>query len=162
VDKVRLDTEKLAPGMKLGEPIIGANGVTLMPSGIRLTPMFIARIRKGNIARINVYVDKRPDDATDVEETPGHDRNESGHAPAGSGGGRPRHDTAVRLSRDQQDFIRSVATEVSRVFVNVMENPLMAQLRAATIKRLVMHGPDGVVNRMRRGDDCGEEDADGS
>lgn len=161
LDKVRLSTEQITPGMKLGEPITNANGVTLMPSGIRLTPMFIARIRKWNIDFIDVYVDKRPDGAADplTEDTPEQPAADDKLPPAPEEG-RSARLTAIRLSGEQQDFARSVALDISRAFVNVKDNPLMMQLRTVVIKRLVMHGPEGVVNRMRR--PAGLEDADGA
>ena len=137
--------------MKLAEPITNSAGITLMPAGIRLTPMFIARIKKWNIDTLEVLVDKMRTDAVEEIEprrttairphTPTGVRDRSG---AGAGG-----DGA--LSESQEEFARSVATDVSKIFLNVRQNPLMMQLRAIVIKRLVVKGPDSVVNSLRRG-----------
>ena len=137
--------------MKLAEPITNSAGITLMPAGIRLAPMFIARIKKWNIDTLEVLVDKMRTDAPGEVEprratvvrprTPTSARERTGAA-AGVDGA---------LSASQEEFARSVATDVSKVFLNVRQNPLMMQLRAIVIKRLVLKGPDSVVNSLRRG-----------
>lgn len=148
--------------MKLGEPITNANGVTLMPSGIRLTPMFIARIRKWNIDFIEVYVDKKTDAGGGSPAEPEAAAPESRPA-AGEGAAAASRGTAARLSGEQQDFARSVAMDISRPFANLKENPLMMELRAVVIKRLIQHGPAGMLNAMRRSaEEPGREPANGS
>ncbi len=149
MNKVRVKTDQLTPGMKLGEPITNANGVVIMPSGIRLTPMFIARIRKWNIDTIDVYAEKKADAAA----TSDPDETASAAEPASDP--EQTRDTKVlsdRLSTEQADFARTLALEISRTFVNVKNDPLMMQLRTVAIKRLVYHGRNGVVNLMRRHD----------
>ena len=129
--------------MKLAEPITNASGVTLMPAGIRLTPMFIARIRKWNIDALDVLLEKR---RTDTAAARGAMVQKTGQAaqaadPAGEG------EAPVAA---QEDFARATALEISRPFVNVKSNSLMMQLRASVIKALVLHGANGVVNILRR------------
>lgn len=141
--KIRLDINQITPGMKLAEPITNASGVTLMPSGIRLTPMFIVRLKKWNIESLEVIVD-------DFNKT------------ADSGNGKqPRqsHATAAGLTAEQEEFTRRIATEVYGWFANVRENPLMMQLRSVAVKRLVAHGPEGMLNIMRLRD---KADGDGN
>ncbi|MDR1744861.1 MAG: hypothetical protein LBS30_03815, partial [Planctomycetota bacterium] len=54
------------------------------------------------------------------------------------------------LSGEREEFARAIAVEISRPFVNVKSNPLMMQLRASVIRKLVLHGKNGAVNIMRR------------
>lgn len=147
VEKIRLEIAQITPGMKLAEPITNASGITLMPAGIRLTPMFIARIKKWNIGSLDVFVEKKqPDDesARPVQRSGTSIRT-----------GRSRNGQAAEqemtLTEEQEQFARSVASEVSRAFVNMRNNPLMMMMRAVTIKRLVMAGPDAAINLLRRG-----------
>lgn len=136
--KVRLNINEITPGMKLAEPITNSSGVTLMPSGIRLTPMFIVRLKKWNIESLEVFVEKRR--ATVPVE-----------------GQRPRDTNTrvgVQMTAEQEEFARSIANDVSRRFVNVRENPLMMMLRNVAIKRLIAHGPDGMINVMRSQDEA--------
>lgn len=125
--------------MKLAEPITNASGLTLMPAGIRLTPMFIARLQKWNIEAIDVIADKTDDARPPAGETTvtpkPRTRNEDGE---------------YTITAEQEAFARAIATEISRNFVNVHDNPLMMQLRASAIKRLILHGPDGIINVLRR------------
>ena len=133
---------QIAPGMKLAEPITNASGVTLMPAGIRLTPMFIARIKKWNIESLDVLVEKQRSGST----TQRLNNQSSGSLPAQT----PVYEDENTLTAEQEAFARSVALEISRPFVNVKDNPLMMQLRAVVIKRVVADGPKGVVNVLRR------------
>lgn len=140
LEKVRLSVAEITPGMKLAKPITNANGSTLMPAGIRLTPMFIARIKKWNIESLDVLIDEKESQPEATSES----ARIKAAAARGSG------DDDEELSEEQLEFARGVAAEVSARFVNVRDNPLMMQLRAVVIKRLVMHGPDGVVNVLRQ------------
>ncbi len=133
--------------MKLAEPITNAGGSTLMPAGVRLTPMFLARLKKWNIDSVEVFVEIIHGDPP-------------GDSPVGADGApRPRHTTSIRKQRSgdgatagaQEQFARSVAAEVARVFTNVRENPLMTQLGNIVIKRLVDKGPDSSITALRRG-----------
>lgn len=126
--------------MKLAESITNAGGITLMPAGIRLTPMFIARIKKWNIEELDVLVERKRE--TNSVRRPSGQAKQS---PLAARGGA----VDETLTAEQQEFARSVAVDVSRAFVNVKNNPLMMQLRAVAIKRLVMHGPNGIVNVIR-------------
>lgn len=143
MQRVTLNIAQLSPGMKLAEPITNSAGITLMPAGIRLTPMFIIRLKKWNIESVQVLIDA-PQDKQERQEQPEQPE--------------PRSPTrAVRaatgsnaLSAEQETFARSVAEEVARCFVNLKDNPLMMQLRNVAIKRLVLHGQNGMLNVMRR------------
>ena len=139
LEKIRLSIAQIGPGMKLAEAITNANGVTLMPAGIRLTPMFIARIKKWNIESLDVLVEKKAAQAA---------LQNGGILPAA----RPYDDDDEDdgMTEEQEAFARSLAIEVSRPFVNVRDNPLMLQLRAAVIRRLVAQGPDNIINVLRR------------
>ncbi len=143
LEKTRLSIAQVTPGMKLAEPITNAGGITLMPAGIRLTPMFIARIKKWNMDAVEVFVDKIHADAPD-ETAPGKTA-----VLAKSSVRAQKDDGAVSESLEQ--FARAVATDVAKVFVNVRDNPLMMQLRAIAIRRLVGAGPEAAVNSLRRG-----------
>lgn len=134
--KVKLDINQITPGMKLAEPITNASGVTLMPAGLRLTPMFIVRLKKWNLESLEVFVESAP-------------------RPAGDGQTRVRNATSVAigsgsLTAEQEEFARGVAIEVYKWFANVKDSPLMMQLRSVVTKRLVAHGPEGMINTMRR------------
>ena len=143
MDKTRLTIDQIAPGMKLAEPITNAGGVTLMPTGIRLTPMFIARIRKWNIDALDVLVEKsRPDPAARRAALA---RKNAEPAPKQQ----PDDSIVFAPAAGQEEFIRATAGEVSRPFVNVKNNPAMMLLREAVIKGLIAHGKKGVVNILR-------------
>lgn len=143
MEKVRLSVAEITPGMKLAKPIANANGTTLMPAGIRLTPMFIARIKKWNIESLDVLIDAR-ESRDETETEPARSPKPPRKGASGDEGGEPA------LTEEQLEFARGIAAEVSARFVNARDIPLMMQLRSLVIKRLVQHGPDGVVNVMRR------------
>ncbi len=134
--KRRLNIAQVAPGMKLAEPITNAAGITLMPAGIRLTPMFIIRLKKWNIVMVDVFTDSPAENRSETSVTRVK-RRASGT-------------TSATLTAEQSEFARLVAGDVSKWFVNVRENPLMMQLRNIVIKRLVAHGKTGMINLMRR------------
>ncbi len=168
LDKIRLPLAQITPGMKLAEPITNASGITLMPAGIRLTPMFISRIKKWNIEAIDVLIEKRGDPES--------------RALPGAGGGtrvlRPaaalvRGKTRVipsgnTLTAEQEEFARTVVKEISPPFSNLRDNDTMMQLRAAVIKKLIQEGRKSIVNKLRQlpqdPPPAGEktEDADGA
>lgn len=150
LEKIRLHIAQITPGMKLAEPITNAGGITLMPAGIRLTPMFIARIKKWNIDTLEVLVDKvrtdQPEESGTRKTTTIKPRGQtSARTRPASGGGEDA------LSTEEEQFARSVASDVSKAFINVRRDPLMMQLRTIVIKRLVALGPDSVLNSLRRG-----------
>ncbi len=124
--------------MKLAEPILGAGGSTLMPAGIRLTPMFLARIRKWNIEALDVFADSAPADAA-PEDTSASARRKASVRRSGL------------VTGDREAFAHAVAADIARVFSNVRENPLMMQLRSIVIRHLVERGPDSSVGALRRG-----------
>ncbi len=144
MEKNRLPIAQITPGMRLAEPVTNAGGITLMPAGLRLTPMFIARIRKWNIEAIDVVADASRGEADDAFSQGRAGKTTAVARRPGDGGDEP-------LPEAQADFARAVAAEVSRVFVNVRKNPLMMQLRAIVIRRLARKGADSPINRLRRG-----------
>lgn len=165
LNKVRLHLDKITPGMKLAEPITTPAGITLMPAGIRLTPMFLVRIKKWNVEELDVFIEKPASASTHrtaAEQKQSGSESQTAHAQSrrekardpqradtkANASSRPRDTKA--LSAEEEEFARATAAEVSRAFVNVKQNPIMMQLRVAVIKRLIMHGRDGVVNVLRR------------
>ncbi len=144
---MQLKIDQIVPGMTLAEPITNGSGVTLMPAGIRLTPMFIARIRKWNIDTLDVFTEpRRPD--TGVRRAPAA-RKAAEARPDDSGPDKP-DGGENEVPGEREEFARATAIEISRPFVSVKSNPLMMQLRASVIKRLVLHGKNGTVNVIRR------------
>jgi hypothetical protein len=141
---MRLDIEQIMPGMKLAEPITNASGVTLMPAGIRLTPMFIARIRKWGIAALDVLVEKRPPDTAARRAALARKNAELAQKQKADGA-----DGVDALTAEQEEFVRATVTEISRPFINVKNSPLMMQLRASAVRGLIAHGKSGVVNILR-------------
>lgn len=132
----KLNLSQVTPGMKLAEPITNASGITLMPAGIRLTPMFIVRLKKWNIDTIEVFLDRPKDKATANISQPRVAKSTS--------------TSPIALAAAHGEFAREIVEEVNTWFSNVRENPLMMQLRAVAIKRLVAHGRTGMINAMRR------------
>ncbi len=150
MEKIRLPLAQITPGMKLAEPITNASGITLMPAGIRLTPMFISRIKKWNIEAIDVLIEKRTD-------------NESRPLPRVGGGTRILRPDAANLrgktrvipagnalTAEEEEFARTVIKEVSPPFANLRDNETMMQLRAAVIKKLIQEGRKSAVNKLRQ------------
>jgi hypothetical protein len=141
LEKTRLDISQITAGMRLAEPIGSAGGVTLMPAGIRLTPMFIARIKKWNIGTLEVFVDNMPADA--LEEQPAAStRRKTGVRERGDDGS---------VSEAREQFARAVAAEMAKVFNNVRENQLMMRLRSIALKRIVAKGANSPIAVLRRG-----------
>src|SRR5680860_1342688 len=50
-----MSIEKVEPGMKVGRPIYGANGKTLLANGVKLTSRYIERIKELGIAVVYIY-----------------------------------------------------------------------------------------------------------
>lgn len=158
LNKVRLNISKISPGMKLAEPITNPAGITLMPAGIRLTPMFIARIKKWNVQELDVFVEKPRDTSLRTSKPAAPKPTEV--KPAAPQGGKPPAPAVEQentLTAEEEEFARATTVEISRPFINVKNNPIMMQLRAVVIRRLVMHGRDGAVNVLRRGPQQPEE-----
>lgn len=128
--------------MKLAEPITNSAGITLMPAGIRLTPMFILRLKKWNVEAVEVYAEKTRN--TTKTGIPNPQARSAGTS-------------TTSMTAEQERFARAIATEVSRWFVNVKDNPLMMMLRLAAIKRLIAHGPHGLLNVMRHPEGYGNQ-----
>lgn len=139
MEKRTLSISQVSAGMRLAEPVTNANGITLMPAGIRLTPLFINRLKKWGIETLEVVAEK----ARETQSAPAPTRSTTSRT--------------VSLTAEQEEFARSIATEVSRWFVNVRNDELMMQLRSVVIKRLVAHGRRGFINLLRRKPDADAE-----
>lgn len=50
----KLARENLQPGMRLAKPVLGQNGMVLLPEGAELTEKLIARIQEMDVAAISV------------------------------------------------------------------------------------------------------------
>lgn len=143
MNRVKLDIEQVTSGMKLAEAVVNSAGVTLMPAGIRLTPIMINHLKKWGVASLEVLVEK-----TSVTR-----KGESGTTKRVAAAG-----TGVGLTAEQEEFARAIASEVAGWFVNVRENPLMVQLRNVVIRKLIAHGRDGMINVMRRNESPAAEE----
>ena len=146
MDKQRLNLSQVTPGMKLAEPITNAGGVTLMPAGIRLTPMFIVRLKKWDIDTIEVFLDE-PKEKTHAASSQTKSVKQS-------------NTSSIALAEAQSEFAKAIVDDVNVWFSNVRENQLMMELRAVAIKRLVAHGPNGMINRMRHPEEAGNATGD--
>lgn len=136
MQKLRVGINKLTPGMLLAENIVNEKGVTMMPQGVRLTPMFIRRLEKWGVTTVSVAVERK-------SEEPGK---ESPRAPAQPDPAEAAKDT----TSEQEAFIMSVVAEVGTWFANVRDNPLMMQLRTVAIKKLIADGPEGKLYQFRQ------------
>lgn len=132
---MKLALAQVTPGMKLAKAVANAQGVTLMPAGIRLTPMFIARMQKWGLTELDVMVEEAPE-AVQSEAEAAMQQLAASHAEA---------------SQEKRDFMRRIATEVAQRFTSVEDSPLMQQCRTMFVKKLIDHGPTGIVNRLRHG-----------
>lgn len=131
---IKVEVGQLAPGMRLAEPVHNASGTTLMPGGIRLTPMFIVRLKKWGVTHVMIEAEGKP--AAPAAPNPTSiTRRMTAELPTGP---------------EASQFARDIAQEVSAWFVNVKDEPLMLQLRAIAIRKLIAHGETGVLNVMRR------------
>lgn len=137
MNKKRLPMSQIAPGMILAEDIANAAGVTLMPKGIRLTPMFISRLAKWDVKTIEVTLPEQEAE----EPAPAHE----------SSGSRTIHaaQAGQAITPEQEEFVKSVTREVSSWFQNLRDDPLMMQLRVLAIKKLVSIGPNAMLNQLR-------------
>lgn len=140
--KKKIEIGKLAPGMRLAENITNGAGMTLMPSGVRLTPMFISRLEKWSIASVYVLEEETQAEAPQPRTVA---------AAAVAMAARPD------ATQEQQEFARATALAVATWFSNLKEDPLMMQLRNIAIRKLVSDGPDGMLNKLRRGSGGGED-----
>ncbi|MDR1612947.1 MAG: hypothetical protein LBT97_09215 [Planctomycetota bacterium] len=145
MDKKRLPLSQIVPGMILAEDIANAAGPALISKGIRLTPMFISRLRKWGFETIDVFLPEQ----------------ESGkqNGTPGSGGSRVIAGQVGRsaVTPEQEEFVKSVTRDVSIWFQNLREDPLMMQLRVLAIKKLIAIGPDAMLNQLRTADKGGGE-----
>lgn len=144
--------------MKLGKAIVNRNGLTIMPVGTRLTPMYIDRIRKWKIERLEIIKEsvheaeiahKKKATARFKTNSDTLSDQETAALSAASDNANSAPTTVQPGKQPDLDFVRSVASAISPAFANVKQNPLMMQLRTIVIKRLVMHGPEGLLNVMR-------------
>ena len=145
--KTKLKISDLTPGMKLGENITNELGVTLMPMGIRLTPMFISRLAKWNVESVMVLVEDQEEDE-EKQLQPSNKKNSTN----------PLVAAKVDTSVEQQEFIKEVSQEVGIWFSDIKDHPLMMQLRSIALKKLVADGRRGRLRALRHV--LGEEPGD--
>lgn len=134
--KTRVNVSNLNPGMKLAENIANASGITLIPVGVRLTPMFISRLEKWGIEAVDILVEEK--------EAKEEVANPASLALA----------AMPNASTEQREFMEAITAEVAQTFANVRDNPLMMQLRAVAIKKLVANGPNGCLAAIRMDPDA--------
>lgn len=134
----KVEVGQLAPGMRLAEPVHNASGTTLMPAGIRLTPMFIVRLKKWGVTNVTIEVEAKP-------EPPAASLNPASMTTL------TRQLVESPAGAEASQFARDIAQEVMAWFANIKDDPLMHQLRNIAIKKLIAHGEAGVLNVMRRG-----------
>ncbi|MCL2001210.1 MAG: hypothetical protein FWG74_07225 [Planctomycetes bacterium] len=134
MEKQRLNMADIMPGMKLAEPVTNRAGITLMPAGIKLTPLFINRLQKWKVEALDVFVEKesRPPSLADRQQN------------------NPESVPRTGLTAEQNDFSRQIAAEISGRFANVQDNPLMLELQKAATKLLIAYGSDSPINSMFR------------
>lgn len=116
--------------MRLTKPVTNASGMVLMPEGVRLTPIFIDRLKKWGVQTLEITSDT---EASDIPVA----------APAVGFAASPVDDAGRKA------FAEELARDVARRFGTVATIPIMAQLRAIVGKQLFEHGPNGMLNRMR-------------
>ena len=133
MEKKKEKVANLAPGMKLAESIANSAGITLMPVGVRLTPMFIAKLSKWGIEEVDIQVD--------VEE----------YIPKAKSHSTNTGITALsNTSAEQREFVESVSIDIAETFANAADNPLMLQLRRIVLKKRVADGPNGLLASFRQ------------
>lgn len=123
-----IDISQATSDMKLTKPVVNASGMVLMPEGIRLTPIFIDRLKKWGVQTVDIVTEKE-------------------EAPAAASQGRVSGPT--RVTEVDRDFAQRVAEDVAKRFVYCKDNPLMAQLRVIVARQLFYHGSRGMLNVMR-------------
>lgn len=124
---ISIGIDAIKPGMRLAKPLLDSGGATLLPAGIRLTPIFASRIRKWGITAIEV----------ESRET------RAALSPSGrSIASIPAAAPAPELEKNP--LAEQIAREVESRFVNVADDALMMRLRDIAIRRLVAAGRKGV------------------
>ncbi|MDR1518762.1 MAG: hypothetical protein LBU23_01275 [Planctomycetota bacterium] len=124
---LKLSIDAVTSGMRLAEALTDAGGAVLIPAGIRLTPIFVNRIKKWGIKSIAVLTD---DSASETAPA----------APAVIASAPP---PAPIPTPENEEFAGRVADWVSGRFANVGDDPLMTALRDIVVRHLAAHGNDG-------------------
>ncbi|MDR2391777.1 MAG: hypothetical protein LBE84_08885 [Planctomycetota bacterium] len=124
---ISIGVDAIRPGMRLAKSLLDPGGNTLLPAGIRLTPIFASRIRKWGIAAIEVEShDTRaalsPNDRTVV----------------------PSPEAAPDPGPERNPLAEQIVGEVDERFINVAGDALMMKLRGIVIRRLLTDGGKGV------------------
>lgn len=141
---IKLPIDQVSPGMRLAAPIKNASGVTLMPAGIRLAPMFINRLKKWNVAEVTVLAEAQPEPGPAT-------RPAGGPEPVAGGVRRPSaRAVADAANKTEDEFAREVIRDLNKRFANVQDNPLMMALRDVAARKLIALGPDSYVNIVRQ------------
>ncbi len=128
---------EVTPNMKLAEPIVNASGMTMIPRGVRLTPIFISRLVKWGIVEVEILVE----DSAGQAQTSTSRRGKSTTTSTSVGGG--------DVGADLIKFVAKIKSEVDEVFSNMSDNPLMLALKTLVIKKLIADGPNGRLDLLR-------------
>lgn len=126
-----IDISQATSDMKLIKPVTNASGMVLMPEGIRLTPIFIDRLKKWGVQTVEVMTEK---DESPAAPVPQADARASG---------------PTRILEADRGFAQRITGDVAKRFVLCKDYPLMMQLRTIVAKHLFQHGPKGMLNTIR-------------
>ncbi len=142
-----METKNLVPGMRLAEKITNSSGITVIPSGVRLTPLFINRLAKWGIESVEISIDETTVTEKSVALKHGTTTNIAINTKTGN---------SVQL----QEFVRDITSEITTRFKNLANDELMMRLRSIALKKLVSDGPNGKLNRLRNGSFSGGSNAE--
>ena len=138
MSKKKVATTNLVSGLRLAEKITNSSGITVIPFGVRLTPLFINRLAKWGIDSVDVIVSETTVTESSVTLKHGTTTNIAINAKTGN---------SVAL----QEFARDVTAEVTLRFKNLQDDELMMRLRSIALKKLIADGPHCKLNRLRTG-----------
>ncbi|MDR1533522.1 MAG: hypothetical protein LBU64_00255 [Planctomycetota bacterium] len=128
---VDLSIGNVTPGMKLAEPLVNSEGTILMPAGIRMTPIFVNRLKKWGFGSIKVEVEN---DSASV--SPG-------------GGAIEAESYRNTMTPEEIRFADYVRAEMSSRFQNMVDNPVMSSLCGVVTRLIINNGSKGVLNSLR-------------
>lgn len=145
MSKKKVAVKNLVPGMRLAEKITNSSGITVIPSGVRLTPLFINRLTKWGLESVDVVVD----DTTVTDKSSALKHGTTTNIAI---------NTKTGSSAALQEFAKDITVEVTNRFKNLADDELMMRLRSIVLKKLIADGPNGKLNRLRTGSFSGGSD----
>lgn len=140
-DKKKIPIDQVSPGMRLAEPIRNSSGVTLMPAGTRLAPMFIDRLKKWYVSEVTVAVEDKSGSTTHLR---------SGSTSTSISGRYPTRTVTSMDGKETDEFSLGIIRDLNRRFANVQDNPLMVILRDIAARKLIALGPDSFLNLVHQ------------